>query len=587
MVSFNPFRARPPAPPLHVSVLSWHGMHARAHAIAAAIAPALGPRDGLHVIYSNHGDTDETGPGQWEQVPQSWYFGAKFAHSLARAGDAPAMLQIQADAHHGDWPALVARLRAALRDQPRAGLWAPDLDWTPYPSDLAAEARVGAGPLWHVTQTDGVVWALTAPVMAALGRLDYTMNPLGWGIDYTAATLARTDGLSVLRDTGIHVDHPRTRGYSDDGAERGMAEFLEQLPPATRRAVRTRQAFMTYRRERGLHAAGRWDGPAPRRLDTDGIGRVALLRGRLLVSGPRGLHRRVRIRCGDVTFGLAPCAPPSPRALPQPLAFAAARAPDHEIAVNGLGPWQMPGVETARMVVLTHGPVTAALGPPVRLAADTGELELGVALAAHRATGTLRLSLWPEGKPREARDIPLTIWGGHPGGATPGGWQRDTLCIPGHDRPRLARLFIDYPGTDGTHDTDDAPPIFFVAAPHVTARVAQPDLVTPVEVRGTAPAARWYAAAIPPDLRGPLVLEGGDASDLFPPPPPLAVTQGDGTLHARAAAAATVTLWRDGVALARAALGPDGCDIPLPPCPGRLELRDITGSLVLWAGDVP
>ena len=64
MVSFNPFRARPAAPPLHVSVLSWHGMHARAHAIAAAIAPALGPCDGLHVIYSNHGDTDETGQDQ-------------------------------------------------------------------------------------------------------------------------------------------------------------------------------------------------------------------------------------------------------------------------------------------------------------------------------------------------------------------------------------------------------------------------------------------------------------------------------------------------------------------------------------------
>lgn len=60
-------------------IISWEGMYPAARAIAEDLADSV---DSLFVIYSNDLDEREEGPGLWHQVPQSWYFGRKFADAL-------------------------------------------------------------------------------------------------------------------------------------------------------------------------------------------------------------------------------------------------------------------------------------------------------------------------------------------------------------------------------------------------------------------------------------------------------------------------------------------------------------------------
>lgn len=582
----------PSAPPaLHAVILSWDGKYDDAHAIARAVQPALGPRDRLSVIFSNQADAPETGPGDWVRVPQSWYFGAKFARSLVLARDAPLMLQIQADAICDDWPALIGRLRDAARVHPRLGIWAPDLDWTPYPAAVAVEARAGDGPLCHVTQTDGVVWALSRRLMDRLAALDYGANNLGWGIDYVAATLARRTGLSVLRDTGLVVDHPQTRGYSDTGAADQMAAFLDQLPPRVARDARDRQALTEFRRDaHGRARAARRIAPFARPLPSDGpvsslIRRIVVLRGRVFVEGAAGLdaadgpvvalgRRRRRL--------VARAGPPDPDDAPLPLPLAGAETADHGLQVNGLGDWQRPGVETARLVLYRAGPaVSVPLGPPVTLPGGTGDLQFRVALAAHRARAVLRLSLdGPDG----ADTVTIPFWGDHPGGTDPDRYQRETRRIRGSAHPRTAQLFLDLPARD---EGMAEPPVLFVAAPQLASEAVQPDMVHPHHLGGDGPGGSWYAVE---GLDGPiaakqsLILHQDDQSvPLLPPAPDLRVTRDGGTLTLSSSAPASLLLWWRDAALDRLEIGPEARGVTLPRAAWPVALRDASGSRVLWS----
>ena len=212
--------------PLHAVVISWEGFGEKARAIAQALEGAV---ERITVIYSNKAGTPENGPGTWVQVPQSCYFGAKFQTSLDLVDDTETMLQIQADAHSDDWPALAAACRQCFAQHGNIGIWTPDINWTPWPSEVVGRGLVWQTNLLMVDQTDGIVWAIHPTLYPALRALDYTRNNLGWGIDWIALLETRKLNKMAVRDLSIKVQHPKTRGYHNAEAAQHMKNFIGQL----------------------------------------------------------------------------------------------------------------------------------------------------------------------------------------------------------------------------------------------------------------------------------------------------------------------------------------------------------------------
>lgn len=205
-------------------IISWTGKEENARKIAAEVVDKV---DRLFVIYSNATNTPTDGAGEWVQVPDAWFYGKKFEACLQRfSGDL--MLQIQADASCDDWGRLIERCRTYFRERERLAVWAPEVDFTPWP--LSRTTIIDAAPHLHrVTQTDGIVWVLSQNVCQRLRQFDYDSNHFGWGMDWAAICYAYANGYEVLVDSSIKIDHPKTRGYEGNSAREQMHLFLSAM----------------------------------------------------------------------------------------------------------------------------------------------------------------------------------------------------------------------------------------------------------------------------------------------------------------------------------------------------------------------
>jgi hypothetical protein len=213
-------------PSIDVVVIGWQGMADRCRRIAAQVDQM--PGVSLRVIYSNAAETPERGPGLWQQVPDTKYFGLKFAEALAGCAS-DVLLIVQGDAVFADWPLIVERCRSRFGQRPRLGLWAPRIDYTPWtPERVDIRPLAGEG-LTAVAQTDGVVLAFSGAVMDRLRQLDYACNNLGWGIDWIAICHCYVHGLEVLREDGQTIMHPPSRGYGWRDAVLQCRRFMGQM----------------------------------------------------------------------------------------------------------------------------------------------------------------------------------------------------------------------------------------------------------------------------------------------------------------------------------------------------------------------
>ena len=92
-------------------------------------------------------------------------------------------------------------------------------------SDLAGT------PYALVTQSDGIVFAMSKPIMERMKKADLTKNPYGWGIDTMVNCCCHAQGLFSIIDRDTAVHHPWGAGYERDKAMAGMKVFLQQLTP--------------------------------------------------------------------------------------------------------------------------------------------------------------------------------------------------------------------------------------------------------------------------------------------------------------------------------------------------------------------
>ena len=146
------------------------------------------------------------------------------------------MLQIQADAHCDDWPGLVQKCQEAYATTHDLGLWAPLVYWTPWTLSRTSLERTKNHVAHRVSMVDGIVWALGAKTVHRMRELDYSINPLGRGIDLAAASFAMAHGLPVVVDSSVRVKHPRGSGYSEAEANNQLRVFLNQLDSAEKLA---------------------------------------------------------------------------------------------------------------------------------------------------------------------------------------------------------------------------------------------------------------------------------------------------------------------------------------------------------------
>jgi hypothetical protein len=210
---------------IHVFVISWEGKHDAAESIVSACTSA----DYRTVIYSNKDEKEETGTGEWIQVPNAHFFGRKFEAALnAFKPNADIFFLIQADVVSDQWNVILEACRKAFEDD-QVGVWAPSVDWTWWTNERVGMGRTPTGLI--VAQTDGIVMSCRASTVSALQKLDYSCNNLGWGVEWPVITHAYTEGRLAFRNADLWVKHPPGSGYDHREARSQMNAFLAQLPP--------------------------------------------------------------------------------------------------------------------------------------------------------------------------------------------------------------------------------------------------------------------------------------------------------------------------------------------------------------------
>jgi O-antigen biosynthesis protein len=220
-------------PEIHAAIISWDGYGNAARQIAGQVAPSV---TSLRVVYSNSAGAKETGPGDWIDVPNSAFFGAKFRRAI-ETHNGGIFLLLHADTAFSDWPALVERCQDVFDRHADLAIWSPDFTHTSFPN---SRVKLADGPepgLISVGFPDGIVLALRDDVVRWLKDLDYSENNLGWGIVWAAVAYATTRGLLVCRDANLIVGHEVGRGYDTTNARRQGERFLSQLSADEQRQI--------------------------------------------------------------------------------------------------------------------------------------------------------------------------------------------------------------------------------------------------------------------------------------------------------------------------------------------------------------
>jgi glycosyltransferase involved in cell wall biosynthesis len=237
---------------VHAFIICWHGFERNAAKIAENL---LGRADFLTVVYSTKDGTQRTGPGQWQQVPDEWFFGKKFEAAL-RANQGDVLLLIHADTYHGQWAGVLDKCRQAFEGKPNVGVWAPEIDLTHWPIDKVKLAKWGDSNCFSVAQTDCTVMACAWPVVERLKQFDYSQNNLGHGIDWAAIAYAYSHNMQVLMDTSVRIHHQAGTGYDKGQAVSQMQAFMAQLSTQEQLMYEMLKASI----ERNLQAASQTKG---------------------------------------------------------------------------------------------------------------------------------------------------------------------------------------------------------------------------------------------------------------------------------------------------------------------------------------
>jgi len=211
-------------------ILCWPSFEAAAQETQRQILETGVP---CHVIYSESHVKESAVPipGDWVKIPDDWFYGRKLKFVL-EFFNFDTLLQVQADATHGDWGLVVKRLHSAFNEpkEYQIGVWAPDVDYTFWKSPCVDVGRDARTSLRFVMQTDTTCWALAGDVQKFLRSTPLVLNNTGWGVDWAATAFAYTTGKSVCRDETLTITHPKGSNYGRGDAALLEARYIGSLP---------------------------------------------------------------------------------------------------------------------------------------------------------------------------------------------------------------------------------------------------------------------------------------------------------------------------------------------------------------------
>lgn len=216
---------------IHACVVSWKGQHDNAARIAAAIANDV---DARTIVFSDP-DPALAPPAvcQLIRTDDALYWGDKFSTCLQQIlmnAGTDVMLLIHADCRSEDWAGMVRRCRQKMGAYSKIGLWAPLVEGAGISLDLTRTLS-SDDSLNLVSYVDGLVFAITRPVIQRLQKYDFSHNKFGWGIDWAICAYVITNNMLVAVDGSVRVTHPPGRGYDSAEARDQMVVFCQQMTP--------------------------------------------------------------------------------------------------------------------------------------------------------------------------------------------------------------------------------------------------------------------------------------------------------------------------------------------------------------------
>ena len=124
---------------------------------------------------------------------------------------------------------LVQRASAFFTQQgENAWIYAPDVNYTHFRYRRQA-LRLIANSCYEVPTTDSTCWFLRRECLQNIGRIDTSINKFGYGLDVLASLYAKERGKLCVRDFGVEIIHPKSKGYSDKEAEKQEKAWVESL----------------------------------------------------------------------------------------------------------------------------------------------------------------------------------------------------------------------------------------------------------------------------------------------------------------------------------------------------------------------
>jgi len=219
---------------IHACVVSWKGQHDNAARIAAAIDKEV---DALTIVFSDP-DPAVAPPARCQLIrtDNALYWGDKFSTCLQTMdtdAGTDVMLLIHADCRSEDWAGMVRRCRQKMGAYSKIGLWAPLVEGSGISLEIT-RALSSDDSLSLVSYVDGLVFAITRPVIQRLQKYDFSHNKFGWGIDWAICAFVVTNNTLIVVDSSVHVMHPPGRGYETSAAREQMVIFCQQMTPQER-----------------------------------------------------------------------------------------------------------------------------------------------------------------------------------------------------------------------------------------------------------------------------------------------------------------------------------------------------------------
>jgi hypothetical protein len=209
---------------IHAFIFSWKDHYDRAVMLEKKLSKIV---DKVTVINSDELNT----PNHWINLTDDAYFAEQFLTACDHL-DGDIMLHVQADVSYDDWKSVV-NSACKYYNKYGFGIYSPNIDYTDITySDFDNLKLPEDANLKFVSNTDCSAWFIDRSVIDYFYKKFkniYFKTKFGWGICYCLSAIAIQLHMPVFRDYAFILQHPKSRNYSSEKAEKGKLDFYKNI----------------------------------------------------------------------------------------------------------------------------------------------------------------------------------------------------------------------------------------------------------------------------------------------------------------------------------------------------------------------